>query len=137
MKIPPNTATFTYFNANPKNRQTPDCVVRAVSVATGIDYVTTARNLLEFALKQGYDPDEPRGFGRYLESLGWTRHRAPRDEGNHRVRCRDFVQSVNTTCVISISDFHISLIKGSKIVDTWDCSDYFVGVYWTPPDTQS
>ena len=38
MKIPENTPSFTYYNANPKNRKTDDCVVRALCTALKQDY---------------------------------------------------------------------------------------------------
>lgn len=34
-KIPKNTASFTYFNANPKDKRSSDCVLRAISLASG------------------------------------------------------------------------------------------------------
>lgn len=35
MKIPNNTESFHYYNANPKNKNVGDCVVRAIAFATG------------------------------------------------------------------------------------------------------
>ena len=34
----PETSMFHYYNANPHNRMTTDCVIRAESVALGIPY---------------------------------------------------------------------------------------------------
>ena len=48
-----NTRTFQYYNANPKNRITGDCVIRALCTAMGKPYETVYRELFEFSMKNG------------------------------------------------------------------------------------
>ena len=67
MKIPNDTITFRYYNANPKNRHTTDCVVRAICTALDQPYEQTVKELTELWLETGYDMSETKCFGKYLE----------------------------------------------------------------------
>lgn len=53
MKIPEDTSTFRYYNANPKNKHTTDCVVRAICTALNQSYEQTAKELTDLWLKTG------------------------------------------------------------------------------------
>ena len=45
---------FEKRNINPKNRKTPDCVVRALAIATGKAYADVYRELFDVSLERGY-----------------------------------------------------------------------------------
>ena len=77
MKISNGTGTFKYYNANPKNKHTTDCVVRAICTALDQDYDQTVKELTELWLKTGYEMSEPKCFGKYLESKSWIKHKQP------------------------------------------------------------
>lgn len=67
MKIPQNTKTFEYYNANPYYRKTSDCVVRAICTALGQDYNQTVRELTELWLETGYEFSEPKYLRKILK----------------------------------------------------------------------
>ena len=50
----PDTKTFKFYNANPKEKFTGDCVVRAICTALGKPYEEVYRELLELCLENGY-----------------------------------------------------------------------------------
>lgn len=50
----PDTDTFHYYNANPKNRITGGCAFRAISTALNQDYNQTVMEMAELMCKTGY-----------------------------------------------------------------------------------
>ncbi len=130
MKQPNNTATFTYYNANPKGKKTTDCVIRAICTALDQDYDKTAKELLEFWLKTGYDMSDVKCFGRYLESKGWKKQSQPRKPDNTKFTGKDFARLFKGTCVANIGGHHIVCIRDNKVLDIWDSTDGCIGNYW-------
>ena len=51
----PDTSTFKYYNANPKNRITTDCVVRAICTALMIPYNQVVMEMAKLQCDTGYD----------------------------------------------------------------------------------
>ena len=131
MKIPQNTSTFTYYNANPKGKKTSDCVIRAICTALNKDYETTTRELLEFWLKSGYEMCDVKCFGKYLESKGWKKQKQPRKVDNTKYTGKEFVKYFKGTCLANIGGHHIVCIKDGKVFDIWDSTDGCIGNYWT------
>lgn len=80
----PDTDTFHYFNANPKNRITGDCSFRAISTALMQDYNKTVMEMAELMCKTGYAMNDAKGEEKYLASKGGssTRSREKRTERN-------------------------------------------------------
>ena len=69
----PETSTFHYYNANPKNRITTDCVIRAICTAHDQDYNHTVMELAEMQCKTGYDSGDAKLYDKYLQSKGWAK----------------------------------------------------------------
>ena len=67
MKIPENTTTFRYYNANPRNKHTTDCVVRAICTALDQPYNKTIKELSELWIETGYQMSDVKCYGKYLE----------------------------------------------------------------------
>lgn len=130
MKIPQNTSTFTFYNANPKGKKTTDCVIRAICTALNEDYETTAKGLLETWLKSGYDMSDVKCFGKYLEIKGWKKQKQPRKADNTKYTGKDFVKLFKGTCLANIGGHHIVCIKDGKVLDIWDSTDGCIGNYW-------
>lgn len=131
MKKPNNTTTFTYYNANSKGKKTTDCVIRAICTALDHDYNATAKELLDFWLKTGYEMSDVKCFGKYLESKGWKKQKQPRHPDNTKYTGKEFVEIFKKTCIANIGGEHTVCIKDGKILDIWDSSDGCIGNYWT------
>lgn len=131
MKIPKDTATFNYYNANPKKRHSTDCVTRAICAATGQTYEQTARELLDLWLKTGYEMTDVKCFGKYLESKGWLKNKQPRKFDNKKLTGNEFAKIFKGVCVANIGGNHTVCIKNGKILDIWDSGDGCIGNYWT------
>lgn len=113
-----------------EGKKTTDCVVRAICTVLDHDYKTTARELLEFWLKTGYDMSDVKCFGKYLESKGWEKQKQPRKPDNTKYTGKEFVKHFKETCVANIGGNHTVCIKNGKVMDIWDSIDGCIGNYW-------
>lgn len=140
----PDTSTFHYYNANPKNRMTDDCVIRAISTALEIPYNQVVMEMAELQCKTGYDISSNKGIENYLSIKGWVKHSQPRKSDNTKYTGKEFCQmlsqdilSVGQSIVANIGGHHIVCIKEygvhgfHKVYDTWDSTDGCIGNYWT------
>lgn len=127
----PETATFHYYNANPKNRITYDCVIRAISTATGIDYKQVTMEMAKLSCETGYGYGENRLLDKYLTSKGWIKQKQLKKANNKKYTMREFVTAVGHDCVVTMPH-HLTCILDGKVWDIWDCSksDRCAGVYW-------
>ena len=131
MKIPNDTDTFKYYNANPKNKHTGDCTIRAICTALEQPYEQTVKELVELWLKTGYEMTDSRCFNKYLELKGWIKNRQPRKADNTKYTGKEFVKIFKGTCVANIGGNHTVCIKNGKILDIWDSTNGCIGNYWT------
>lgn len=129
----PETNTFHYYNANPKNRMTGDCVIRALCTAMQKPYEDVYRELFDFSLQTGYILNDKKCFERYLESKGWVKHKQPRKPDNTRYTGKEFCERAREyeNYIAIIGTHHIVAIVGGKINDTWNSTRKCIGNYWT------
>lgn len=131
MKIPNDTTTFKYYNANPKNKRTTDCVIRAICVALDQSYEQTVKELTDVWLSTGYDMSDTKCFGKYLELKGWSKQKQPRKSDNKKYTGKEFVKNFKGVCVANIGGNHVVCIKNGRVFDIWDSTDGCIGNYWT------
>ena len=146
-KIPQDTEYFHYHNQNPKGRVTTDCVVRALSLASGIPYNQVVRDLAEIQCQTGYDDGDDRVYGSWLESHGFVRCKQPRKEDNTRYTGKEFCnwldfykRKADGNLVAHIGTHHLVAIiptcEGDgmndrfKVCDTWNSTSGCIGKYW-------
>ena len=148
-KIPANTKYFHFYNANPKGKRASDCVVRAISKATGKDWDSVLDDLIVFSHKYKVMPNEKACYGKYLESIGFSKENQPKYEDlngmitkytgeefcdflNRKSKATGVVYSV----VAHIGTHHIVAImfdeeeQTYKVFDTWNSSKKIIGNYW-------
>ena len=94
-------SVFCYYNNNPHNKRTEDCVIRAIAVGTGDSWENTARKLTEYMIQHGDMLNTPELYGKYLESIGWVRQKQPVYSNNRKIKVRDFVKKNNCKAIIS------------------------------------
>ena len=137
----PETRTFHYYNANPRNRITTDCVIRAIATALEQDYNKTVMEMAEMQCKSGYDDGDKKLYDMYLQSKGWIKHSQPRKWDNTKYTGEEWcyeIQSVifKEKCswnrmVVNIGGHHVVAIINGKVNDIWDSTDGCIGNYWT------
>lgn len=133
----PETSTFHYYNANPKNKITTDCVIRALCVGMTKTYEEVYRGLMETSLRTGYHLDDVKCFEKYLQENGWIKNKQPRKVDNTKYTGKEFCQKLNETAkryanyIANIGGHHIVAIVDGKVNDIWDSTDGCIGNYWT------
>lgn len=139
----PETSTFHYHNANPKNRITTDCVIRAISTALEQDYNKTVMEMAEMQCNTGYDDGDKKLFDLYLQSKGWVKKSQPRKADGTKYTGEEFCKAISKSIeflgkaiVANIGGNHTVCIKAEsvcanhKVYDIWDSTDGCIGNYW-------
>ena len=132
-KVIPDTHTFHYYNANPRNKLCGDCVIRAISTALEQDYVTTYKELFELSLKTGYIVNDKKNYSKYLKLKGWIKMEQPKKYNGTKYTGKDFCEDLalrNQRYVAHIGGHHIVAIVDAKVNDTWDSTNGCIGNYW-------
>lgn len=135
----PDTSTFHYYNANPKNRVTGDCVIRAICTACEVPYNQVVMDLAKIQCETGYDQCTNQGIDLLMKQYGWIKMRQLRKSDNTKLTGKEFCEHLKglyidnkpvKRLVMNIGGHHMSCIINYKIWDIWDCSDGCVGNYW-------
>lgn len=114
---------WKYYNANPKNLLTDDCVLRSISVAEGISWHDCQRKLSYLSDKEGKILNDARFVEKYLDE------RYPR-------KCYDnmtigyFAKHCPKGHYVVTTNGHITAIIDNVIVDTFDCSNRIMKCCW-------
>lgn len=131
MKEPKSTDTFEFYNANPKNKKTEDCVFRALSVALEQTWEDTLMEMAKLSCKTGYAITGKNLINKYLESKGWKKNKQPRKSDGRCYTGKEFVKTFKGMCIANIGSSHIVCIRDGKVIDIWDSTDCCIGNYWT------
>lgn len=133
----PDTKTFHFFNANPRNRMTGDCVYRALTVVTGRKWEEMVFACAAMAVKSGYSPVSAENYGRVLELLGFKKCKQPRKENGRKYTGKEFCEMVakpGVTYFAHIGGHHVVAIVDRKVWDIWNSTDGCIGNYWVKED---
>lgn len=134
-------ADWKQYNANSRNSDTGDCVVRSISLAYGKDYDETHKELLALARDMQVDKYKYLSvFRKYLNELG---HKG-------EIKAENFYESNNTE-PFTIEDFckdnphgtfillngkhpkgsdHLACVIDGHLYDSWDSSKQYVTRIW-------
>ena len=140
----PDTDTFTYYNANPKNKVTTDCWLRAISTGLNKDYVQVLREMVEVSIKTGYEVSDKRTIEKYLAANNFVKMKQPRKYDNTKYTGSEWCNHLNSNgytgnIIAMIGGHHIVAIKPTnsdglnkkyKIHDTWNSSYKCIGNYY-------
>lgn len=139
-KIPSNTQYFTYYNANPKDKTTGDCVIRAISKAMDKSWDEVFNALCDITKKYKLMPNDRKCYNRYLKDNGWVECSQPRKWDNTKYTGKEFCNYLDeteagTSVIAHIGSHHIVAIVEDyrnihKIYDTWNSSSHCIGKYW-------
>lgn len=128
-KIPENTATFAYTNANPKGRKTSDCVVRAISIAENRPWLDVFDELTEIARNDFTLLNSPDCYKKYLKKYPKVNvFFFDGDDKKKRFKVKDICR-MKGTFIVSVAN-HLTCVKDGKIHDTWDCGHKSVYEIW-------
>ena len=129
----PETSTFHYFDANPADRITTDCVIRAVCMFTRKTWAETYRDLTEVGIENSIDGQDVKGVELYLAKYGWQKMKQPRKADGSKYTAREFCQQIakaGSVYVLSLANHLTYVSETRQIWDIWDCGGKCVGNYW-------
>lgn len=116
---------FMYYNAHPKNLLVGDCVKRAITVATGMDYMEVQRELNRYKKITGAkDFNSDYNPHKYVENvLHGVKLSFPAQKGKPRMNGERFCkQYPNGRYILNMAG-HWSCCVDGVILDTWDTSE--------------
>ena len=124
---------FSLVNVNPKRKKTVDCVVRAISNASGVNYNQVAKELLELWLETGYEMTDKRVTDKWLTKNGFTKMAQPKRANGKKYLVGEIEDLVSSeyNVVISLANHYTCYIgEDDEIQDLWDCRYKTIGNYW-------
>ena len=146
VKIPADNRWFKYRNANPEDKRTGDCIMRAVSAATDISWEDAVRGLCRIAIDKHIAPQDPAAERELLKRLGFEKLKQPKKANGKKLTGREFCAwldtqvllgtvPANARIVANIGAHHVvAVLRDSsghfRVNDTWDCSTRCVGSWW-------
>lgn len=120
-----NTKTFKYTNPHPKDsRGVSDCVFRAISIATGKDWLTVYDELTDLGRRLLAPANDKATFRVYLDGIGT---KIPAIVKGKRLLPTDLPKT--GTFVIQQAN-HLTCVKNGKVLDTWNCGNRSSYMVW-------
>ena len=123
---------WCFSNKNPKAKKTGDCVIRALSEASGIPYETVYQDLYISSVFGGRFINDSLNYEPWLAEHGFVKFKQPRYTDRTKCLIRDldhFICTRDAAIVVSCAN-HLTAVVGGWLFDTWDCSGKTVGNYW-------
>lgn len=122
---------YENYNANPKDRITSDCVVRAMTLATGKDYDTVYKEMVELSLKCRWFINDKHLEDKYLEQCGFVKMKQPRkpDGKKYKIKEIDEICDCEGPVVIRCAH-HLTCVKAWCLYDIWNCGYKTINNYY-------
>ena len=136
--IPNDTKYFHYYNANPKNKITCDCVVRALyGVLPNKTYEQIYKELLDVSIKTGHFINSKQCYEKYLSLQGFKKMKQPRKDDGTKYTGRDFCDEIKEysfnypdRIFAHIGGHHVVSIIEGRVWDIWDSTYGCIGNYY-------
>ena len=116
---------FLYYNAHPYQLEVDDCVKRAITVTTGMDYMDVQRGLNQHkkitGAKKFNSDGNPQSY--VANVLGFPRVTIPKKTDGTRVMAKEFCKTHPKGRFIISMSRHWSAVINGTILDTWDCGN--------------
>ena len=110
------------YNPNPHQKRVGDCVVRALSKATGKSWEETYIELCLLGYIMGDLPSSNRVWDNYLKAQGFTRHIVTA-ECLDRYTIQDFCNEYPQGIYVVGTGSHAICVIDGQIFDTWNSLD--------------
>lgn len=120
---------YKHFNINPSGKNVGDCVVRAVSKATGQGWDDTYIALCMQGLMEHDMPSANAVWGDYLRRLGFRRYIVP-DMCPDCYTVSRFAEEHPVGIYILALSGHVVCVKNGDWFDSWDSGNETVIYFW-------
>ena len=129
----PDTDTFHYYNANPKNKLTGDCWLRAVCTGLNQDYNQTLREMAEIQIQTGYEMSCNEAVTKYLATKGWVKMKQPKRPDGTKYTGKEFCKELakpGVRYICNVGGHHMAAIVDKKVNDIWNSTYKTIGIYF-------
>ena len=124
---------YIEVNVNPKGIRANDCVIRAISLASGIDYSDVHWGLCNLASDMCRMPNEKKVYEKYLENIGFIKQKMPKHEDGTKYSVKELAEGLDEiyegSAIVTIAN-HMTCVANGNIYDTWNCGRKKVGNFW-------
>ena len=128
-----DTATYHYYNANPKGLYTGDCRYRAYALANNLSWEVTVVTVALWSAKTGKVDYDAKTTDEVLQVFGhWEKQKEPKHSDGTKFTVEQLAKKLknNPNPIIVFINNHVTCIKEGKVWDIWDCSKEYVRSYW-------
>lgn len=113
---------WIYANPNPCRKEEPDCVVRAIAIATGQTWDRVHYDLCELSREMCTMPSVNWLWGLYLQEHGFERFNLP-EACPECVTVREFARRYPEGTYVIGTGSHAVCVRGGNWIDLWNSSD--------------
>lgn len=113
---------YIKFNSNPNKIRVGDCVIRALSLATGSDWETTYIKLVAYGFKMADMPSSNHVWGTYLIDHGFKKYPIP-DFCPNCYTIKDFCKDNPQGVFVLATGSHVVTVIDGNYYDTWNSGD--------------
>lgn len=124
---------FINYNANPVNNRVGDCVIRAISKATGNTWEETYTKIALQGFLMSDMPSANRVWMAYLKKIGFKKYLIPDtcpDCYTVQDFCIDHPVGIYVLWVDGQQNGHVVCVVDGNYYDTWDSGNEFPIFYW-------
>lgn len=121
---------FRYYNCNPHHKHTDDCVIRAISAATGDSWEKVLKDLTHYTIKYGYMINTPELYGKYLKDTGWVKQKQPVKSNGKKIHINEFLEQFTDGAIAHAGCGHVTYLMEGMVYDIWNCENEIIGNYW-------
>lgn len=118
-------ARFIYYNINPDGNRASDCVTRAISLGTGLDYAVIRRKLYHSAKLFDCEKLNVDCYAHLLEDV----FKFPQVK-TFGMTVGEFADTHPYGIYLVRMSGHISTVWWGDVVDIWDCRSLYITKVW-------
>lgn len=120
---------YKHYNPNPLNKSVGDCVIRAISKATGQTWDDTYLGVSQVGFYEKNMPSANEVWGIYLKHLGFRKYVIP-DTCPDCYTVRDFCIDYPVGTFILATGSHVVAVINGIYYDSWDSGGEVPIYYW-------
>ena len=120
---------YVYYNPNPNGKNVGDCVIRAISKATNMDWESVYTGICVTGYSMCDMPSANCVWGAYLRDKGFVRDIVP-NECPECYSVADFAREHPQGTYILALTGHVVCVKDGDWYDSWDSGDKIPMYYW-------
>ena len=124
---------YVNYNPNPQGLSVGDCVIRAVSKATGLSWEQTYIRIMIYGFMMSDMPSANRVWREYLRDNGFVKYLIPDSCPNcYTVDefCKDHPDGIYILGIDGYKSGHVVTVIDGNYYDTWDSGQEIPDFFW-------